>query len=94
MTAAHAAASAAEERATQAEHDALEKQYRTVVVEWTETSSHRRVINVPIDLTDEDLLECLPDDLGSLDDDGFQGVERTIDGVGAVAFAPDVEVLG
>ena len=95
MTAAHAAASVAEERATQADHDALEKQYRTVVVEWTETSSHRRVINVPIDLTDSDLEECLPDDLGSLDDAGFQSLERDVDTItAATEFDPDAEVLG
>lgn len=95
MTAAHAAAIAADRENEAAELAALAKQYRTVVVEWTETSSHRRTINVPIDFTDDDLGDCLPDDLGSLDDDGFQSLERDVDTItAATEFDPDAEVLG
>ncbi|KLL95201.1 hypothetical protein NJ76_29010 [Rhodococcus sp. IITR03] len=47
---------------------------RSVVIEWTEVSSHRVVVNVPADF-DPEAVE-LGDALGSLEDDGFLGVER------------------
>lgn len=47
---------------------------RSVVIEWTEVSSHRAVVNVPADF-DPEVVE-LGDALGSLEDDGFLGVVR------------------
>lgn len=63
-------------------------------VEWTEVSTHKRVLSdeefaqlkgvTVTELTglDEDeLWEGLEDDLASLDDDGFEGLTREIDEV-------------
>ncbi|WP_342661691.1 hypothetical protein Rruber_05489 (plasmid) [Rhodococcus ruber] len=47
---------------------------RSVVIEWTEVSSHCVVVNVPADF-DPEVVE-LGDALGSLEDDGFLGVVR------------------
>ncbi|UPW06898.1 hypothetical protein M1C57_23655 (plasmid) [Rhodococcus pyridinivorans] len=46
----------------------------SVVIEWTEVSSHCVVVNVPGDFGPE-VVE-LGDALGSLEDDGFLGVVR------------------
>lgn len=47
---------------------------RSVVIEWTEVSSHCAVVNVPADF-DPEVVE-LGDASGSLEDDGFLGVVR------------------
>ncbi|WKX02061.1 hypothetical protein Q3O43_29345 (plasmid) [Rhodococcus aetherivorans] len=47
---------------------------RSVVVEWTEVSSHSVVVNVPADFDPE--VVDLGDALGGLEDDGFLGVVR------------------
>ncbi|MGU3587117.1 hypothetical protein ACLBYD_28705 [Rhodococcus sp. C26F] len=47
---------------------------RSVVIEWTEVSSHCVVVNVPV-VFDPEVVEW-GDALGSLGDDGFLGVVR------------------
>ncbi|MBQ0949222.1 hypothetical protein [Streptomyces sp. RK76] len=63
-------------------------------VEWTEVSTHKRTLSdeefaqlkgVTVTgltgLDEDELWEGLEDDLASLDDDGFEGLTREIDGV-------------
>jgi hypothetical protein len=63
---------------------------KTVTISWTETSTHEVTVNVPDDF-DADDVDSLADDLGSLDDDGFQGVEREGITVEDADYDPDAE---
>lgn len=47
---------------------------RSVVISWTEVSTHSVTVTVPADFRPEDA--GLGDALGSLEDEGFLGVER------------------
>ena len=65
---------------------------KTVTITWTETSQHEVTVNVPDDFDPDSY--SLADDLGSLEDDGFQGVERDEISVEDADYDPDAEELG
>lgn len=53
----------------------VEQQPKTVVIEWVEESRHRVKVRVPADFDPD---ECdLGDGLAELNNDGFQGLERS-----------------
>lgn len=53
----------------------VESQSKTVVIEWVEESRHRVKVRVPADFDPD---ECdLGDGLAELNNDGFQGLERS-----------------
>lgn len=65
---------------------------RSVVISWTEVSTHSVTVTVPADFSPEDA--GLGDALASLEDDGFLGVERESIRVWDLdAIDPGAEVL-
>lgn len=64
---------------------------KTLLVEWTETSTHVAMVNVPAD-TDPYTLG-LENRLAELVDDGFLGVQREINSITVVPNDPHAEVL-
>lgn len=75
----------------QAPGDAESAQMKTVRIRWRETSEHERVVRVKADFDPEGL--DLANDLASLDDDGFQGLERDGIEVDVVNDDPHAELF-
>lgn len=64
---------------------------KTVRIRWREISEHERVVHVVADFDPE--CRDLANDLASLDDDGFQGLERDGIEVEEVNDDPHAEVF-